>query len=138
MKDSILKDKAKAFGLRIIALCEYLGEKQEQAKGRVPHYAAKALVTNVMIKQIVRSGTSIAANISEGYYGQSADDFISKMSIALKEASETETWLEFLHDSGRLTDSEFTSIHDDCVELLKLLTSTIKTSKSRFLPKPRP
>jgi four helix bundle protein len=86
-----------------------------------------------MSKQILRSGTSIGANVKESIYAQSKLDFISKLSIALKESSETEYWLELLHQTGYITSNQFESIHNDCVELIeliKLLTSIVKSSKN--------
>jgi four helix bundle protein len=83
----------------------------------------------VMSKQLLRSGTNIGANVKEAIRGQSRADFISKMNIALKESSETEYWLEILHETDYLSDSEFTSIYSDSKEILKILTSIVKTSR---------
>jgi four helix bundle protein len=83
----------------------------------------------VMSKQMLRSGTAIGALIREAQYGQSPLDFIHKLSIALKEANETQYWLELLKDSEYIDESVFSSINDDCLELIKLLTSSIKTCK---------
>jgi len=106
-----------AFTLRIIKLHKYLiGEKKEY----------------VMSKQVYKSGTSIGANITEALYGESKKDFIHKMSIALKEANETEYWLVSLHQSNYLTEKQFESIKSDCLELIKLLTSIIFTSKKNM------
>ena len=80
-------------------------------------------------KQVIRSGTSIGANIKEAIRGQSKADFYAKMNIALKEASETEYWLELLHESDYITEEAFTSIYADCQELLRLLMSITKSSK---------
>ncbi|MFR1480175.1 MAG: four helix bundle protein [Hydrogeniiclostridium mannosilyticum] len=79
----------------------------------------------------MRCGTSIGANVKEAIRGQSKADFIAKLNISLKEASETEYWLELLHESEYLTDNQFDSLHRDCVELIKILTSIINTSKGR-------
>lgn len=83
----------------------------------------------VLSKQLLRSGTSIGANIREAEQAQSKIDFIHKLSIALKEANETEYWLELLNQSGYLEQKLFESLYIDCKEMLKLLTSIIKTSK---------
>ena len=81
-----------------------------------------------MSKQLLRSGTSIGANVREGQYAQSKKDFISKMNIALKEAGETDYWLEVIHSSTYLSDEEFASLDADNKELLKMLASIVKTS----------
>jgi four helix bundle protein len=104
-------DKSKAFALRIIRMYQFLcGEKKEY----------------ILSKQVLRSGTSIGANVKEAIRGQSKADFFAKMNIALKEASETEYWLELLHESGYLEQSQFESVYADCQELLKLLVSITK------------
>lgn len=114
-KRSILMDKSKAFALRIIKLYKYLCEQKNEY---------------VLSKQILRSGTSIGANIHEAFYAQSTADFISKLSISQKEDGETLYWLELLHDSSFIDDDAFKSIYDDCEELMKLLTVSIKKSKN--------
>ena len=83
----------------------------------------------VLSKQLLRSGTSIGANISEAQQGQSRADFVSKMSIALKEAAETKYWLRLLEATDYLTQKEFISLYDDCVEIEKMLTRIVKSSK---------
>ena len=83
----------------------------------------------VLSKQLLRSGTSIGANCREAAYAQSKQDFISKLSIALKETNETIYWLELLHDSNVISEESFNSVHNDALEILKLLISIIKTSK---------
>ena len=113
-KDNIIVDKSKAFAIRIIKLYQYLcAEKKEF----------------VLSKQLLRSGTSIGANVKEAIRGQSKADFISKLNISLKEASETEYWLELLQEAKYITNDEFESMKDDCIELIKLLTSIINSSK---------
>lgn len=82
-----------------------------------------------MSKQLLRCGTSIGANVREGQYAQSKKDFISKMNIALKEAGETDYWLDVIHSSTYLSDEEFTSLDTDNKELIKMLASIVKTSK---------
>ncbi len=111
--DSIAARKSKKFAVRIVKLYSYLCDKNEY----------------VLSKQILRCGTSIGANIAEGLYAQSRQDFISKMSIALKEAAETNYWLELLHDTNFITDQQFSSLNHDCSELIRILTSTIRTAK---------
>ena len=83
----------------------------------------------VMSKQLLRSGTSIGANVAEAEQAQSTPDFVSKMSIALKEASETKYWIRLLASTGYLTEAEIVSILNDCVEIEKILVSIIKSSK---------
>ena len=83
----------------------------------------------ILSKQILRSGTAIGALIREAEFGQSKADFRSKMSIALKEANETDYWLNLLKDTGYLTEKMFQSISDDCLELIKILVATVKTTK---------
>ena len=115
MKDSILLIKSKAFALRIVRLYKYLRERKE----------------SVIAKQMLRAGTSIGANIAESRYAQSKSDFASKLQIALKEAAETEYWLELLRDAELVkSDKAFASLCDDCTELIKLLTASVKTAKT--------
>lgn len=83
----------------------------------------------VLSKQLLRSGTSVGANIAEAEQAQSKADFISKMNIALKEAVETNYWLRLLQATDYLSETEFTSINSDCRELEKMLTAIVKTSK---------
>ena len=82
----------------------------------------------VMSKQVRRSGTSIGANVKEALRGQSKADFRTKMNIALKEASETEYWLELLHESDYITEEQFQSIIADNIEIIKILTSIVKNA----------
>lgn len=113
-KDNLIVQKSKAFALRIIKLYTYLcNDKKEY----------------ILSKQLLRSGTSIGANIKEAIRGQSMADFVFKLNISLKEASETEYWLELLHESEYLSDEQFNSIYADCVELLKILTAIINSSR---------
>ena len=115
-ENNLIVEKSKKFAIRIIKLFQYL-KKQKQE-----FYVST---------QLVRSGTSIGANVKEAIRGYSVDDFRFKLNISLKEASETEYWLELLYETGYLTEEEFTSIHADCVELIKLLTSIVKTTGSK-------
>ncbi len=115
-RENTIVDKSKGFAVRIVKLYQYLcAEKREF----------------VLSKQLLRSGTSIGANVKEAIRGQSKADFISKMSIALKEASETEYWLELLHETDFLDRKQFESIYADNQELLKILTSIVKASNER-------
>lgn len=112
INNNVLAEKSKAFAIRIVNLYKHLCDEKHEY---------------VLSKQILRSGTSIGANAHEAKQAQSRPDFYSKLGIALKEASETEYWLDLLHETGYITDSAFASIHADCVELIKILTATVKT-----------
>jgi len=113
-KESILRTKSYAFGVRVVRLSQFLvGEHKEY----------------VLSKQILRSGTAIGALIREAEYGISRADFRNKMSIALKEANETEYWLSILKDTDYINEKLFRSLTDDCVELIKMLIATVKTSR---------
>ena len=116
MKDSIIKDKTKDFALRIIKLYKYLTLTAD-----IKEY--------VISKQVLRSGTSIGANVKEALRGQSRPDFRAKMSIALKEASETEYWLELLHDSEYIDENSYTSSINDNIEIIKILTRIVKNTE---------
>lgn len=120
MKDSILKSKSKSFALRIIKMYNYLCDEKKEY---------------VMSKQVLRSGTSIGANIAKAFYAQSEADFIAKLYISRKEAGETLYWIDLLKESSYLSDDVAISISIDCDELLKLLTSSIKTMKSKQSPR---
>ena len=115
-KDNAILDLSKLFAIRIIRLYKYLvAEKQEY----------------ILSKQILRSGTSIGANVRESVNAQSTMDFISKLSIALKEANETEYWLELLHETDYLNDSQYQSIYADCRIILSTLTKIIVVKKKK-------
>ena len=113
-KNNMIQDESKAFAIRIINLYKYLRENKHEL---------------VLSKQLLRSGTSIGANISESVFGQSDMDFISKLSIALKESNETRYWLELLHETTYLDDKQFISIYDDCEKIKATLINTINTTK---------
>ncbi len=115
MKDSIIHTKSYAFSLRIIKLYSFLIEKKEY----------------VMSKQLLRSWTAIWALVREAEFWQSRADFIHKLSVALKEANESEYWLSLLYDSWFLKKEEFESIHEDSLELIKMLASSVKTLKTQ-------
>lgn len=84
-----------------------------------------------MSKQVMRSGTSVGANMREAKYAQSHNDFIAKAQIALKEAGETAYWLELLFESEYMSEQEYTSIYADCEELIRLLVASLKTAKAK-------
>ncbi len=106
---------SKAFALRVIKLYQFLKNEKQ---------------IFVLSKQILRSGTSIGANVRESVNAQSRIDFINKLNIALKEANETEYWLELIHESGFIDDKQFDSIYNDCGKIAATLTKIIKTTKS--------
>lgn len=112
--NNIVVDKSKAFAIRIINLYKYLCSEKSEF---------------VLSKQLLRSGTSIGANVKEAIRGQSKTDFAHKMNISLKEASETEYWLELLNETNYITEQQFESIISDCTELIKLLTAIVKSSR---------
>ena len=111
MKDNIIVKKTFAFSVRVMNLHKYLTEQRKEY---------------IVSKQICKSGTSIGANVSEAQRAQSTADFVSKMKVALKEANETQYWLQLLHETKHITDKEFESMHSDLVEILKLLTAICK------------
>lgn len=115
VRESVVGEKSLAFGKRIAKCYRYLKDKKKET---------------VMSKQLLRCGTSIGANVREGLYAQSRKDFISKLNIALKEAGETDYWLDVIHSAEYFTDDEYQSLKEDNDELLKLLTSIIKTTKN--------
>ena len=117
MAENILRVKSYNFAIRIVKLSQYLiNEKKEF----------------VISNQVLRSGTAVGALIRESEYGQTKRDFIHKLSLSLKEASETEYWLCILKDTGYLEENLYNSLIDDCRELLKLLTASVKTAKKSY------
>lgn len=113
---NVVFDKSKAFAIRIVNLHNYLADEKREY---------------VLSKQMLRSGTSIGANIAEGICAVSNNEFSAKMHIAYKECSETLYWLELLKDTNYLTEKEFISIEQDCRELIKLLSAITKTTKRK-------
>ena len=113
--DSILEQKSFQFAVRIVNLCKHLSNTKKEYK---------------LSKQLLRSGTSIGANISEARQAQSKADFISKLSIALKETTETKYWIRLMAATEYLTEQEYSSIYSDCIELEKMLVASVKTSKT--------
>ena len=120
MANSVLQDKSLAFAVRIVKFYKYLSDEKREY---------------VLSKQILRSGTSIGANVSESKNAQSNADFINKLSIALKEADETRYWLELLRLSDIISKEEFEPLDKDAAELVALLTASIKTLKSKITNK---
>ena len=112
--DNLLYELSKKFALRIIKLYSYLINENHEL---------------IMSKQVYRSGTSIGANTRESRNAQSRMDFLNKLNIALKEADETAYWLDLLHATDYIDDKQYESIDTDCSELIKLLTSIIKSLK---------
>jgi len=117
-KENVIKEKSYSFALRMIKAYKFLSTEQREF---------------VLSKQMLRSGTAIGALIREAEFAQSTPDFIHKLSIALKETNETEYWISLLKDSEYISQEAFNSIHFDCVELIKLLTSIINTSKQKII-----
>lgn len=116
MERNVIHEKSLDFAVRIVRLCRFLEEG---------HYEY------VISKQILRCGTSVGANIRESRNAQSNADFISKLSIALKEADETQFWLDVLYHSETIDERMYESLNNDVKELIALLTSIIKTMKSK-------
>jgi len=116
VKKNIIKEKSFAFALRIVKLNRFLSEEKREF---------------VLSKQLLRSGTAVGALVREAEQAESKADFIHKMAIALKEANETDYWVELLYQAKIIDKTGFESIKPDITELLKLLTSIIKSSKSR-------
>ena len=113
--ENILRPKSYKFALRIVEMYKLLSSERKEF---------------VLSKQVLRSGTSVGAMIMEAEHAQSKADFLNKMNVALKEINETEYWLMLLKDSGYLSETEYESINKDCVELIRLLISTVKTLKA--------
>ena len=114
--DNVVVDKSKAFAVRMVKMYQYLSRENNEY---------------VLSKQVLRSGTSIGANVKEAIRAQSKPDFISKMQIALKEASETEYWIELLTETEYVSEKQAESLLADCQELLKMLTTIIKSAKAK-------
>ena len=115
-KESVTHTKSKLFAIRIIKFYKYLTEEKKEF---------------IISKQLMRSGTSIGANIRESYFAQSQADFIHKLNIALKEADETAYWLELLVESNIIEEHMFNSLYTDVKEIIALLVASIKTAKEK-------
>jgi four helix bundle protein len=111
-------EKSFKFGVRIIKFYLYMGKENKNIQS--------------LLKQILRSGTSLGANITEAQSAVTKKDFINKLGIALKESKETDYWLRLLRKSEIIEEKEFNSINQDCLEIIKLLTSIIKSSKTKI------
>ena len=115
MKDSIISQKSFDFAIRIVNLYKYLKDNKKEF---------------VLSKQLLRSGTSVGANIEEALGGQSKKDFISKLSVAYKESRETLYWIKILNKSRYLNQNQSLSLINDCEEIIKIITRILKTSKN--------
>ena len=116
MADSVLRIKSKEFAKDIVFLCR-----------KLKHNGVESSLTN----QLLRCGTSVGANLHEAQYAQGTKDFISKLEIALKECNESEYWLELLYETNSLSESEFKDFHNKCIELRRMLVSSVTTLKSK-------
>ena len=117
MEENFLQNKSMQFSIRMVELYKKLSSEGREY---------------VLSKQILRSGTSVGANIREARRAQSSPDFYSKLTISLKEADETQYWLELLHRTGYISDETFDSINADCEELIRLLVSITKTLRNKM------
>ncbi len=115
MAESVMLEKAKDFAVEIVFLCKSIKEEKRES---------------VMTNQLIRSGTSIGANIHESKYGHSTADFIAKMQIALKECYESEYWLELLNRTQFLSDEQYKSLKNSCGAIRRMLISSINTVSS--------
>ena len=120
MEKNILYDKSYAFSIRVVKLTQYLNSEKKEY---------------ILSKQIIRSGTAICALTSESKFAQSGADFLNKLMVALKEANETQYWINLLYDTGYITQSMHDSLLKDCRELVGLLVSITKTLKNKGITK---
>ena len=117
MKQNVVKEKSMTFAIRIVKLYQFLqGEQKEY----------------ILSKQLLRSGTSVGAMVREAEHSESKADFIHKTAIAQKEINETLYWLELLKETGYITLEQYESINSDAIEIIKIITSIIKTTKQNF------
>ena len=116
MNDSVLRDKSKDFAKSVVFLCRKLKEER---------------VESVLLNQLLRAGTSVGANIHEAQYAQGTKDFVSKFEIALKECNESEYWLELLKETKCLSEEEYTVFRNFCIELRRMLVSSVTTLKNK-------
>ena len=116
MADSILRTKSKTFAKDIVFLCRKI--KQNGVEG-------------TLLNQLLRSGTSVGANVHEAQYAQGTKDFISKLEIALKECNESEYWLELLYETDSIGEVEFKAFQKECIELRRMLVSSVTTLKNK-------
>ena len=115
--DNVVSDKSFLFAIRIVRLYQYLVDTRHEY---------------ILSKQLLKSGTSVGANIREALRGQSRQDFVAKMNISLKEICETEYWIELLYKTDYISEQEFKSIIADCRELGKILTRIVKTTREKL------
>ncbi|NDP19596.1 MAG: four helix bundle protein [Paludibacter sp.] len=117
MRDNVVKDKSILFAIRIVKLYKHLTEIKKEY---------------VLSKQVLRSGTSVGAMVCEAEHAESPLDFIHKMAIAQKEMNETIYWLELLTKTDYISEEQFENINNDALEIIKLITSIIKTAKANL------
>lgn len=117
MKENILKEKSFLFAIRIINLYKFLKKEHKEF---------------VLSQQIIKSGTSVGAIVRESEHAESLKDFVHKLSIGLKEINETEYWLDLLFATEYINEKMYDSLKSDCIELIKLLTASVKTSKTKI------
>ena len=117
MSESILRTRSKSFAKEIILLCRTLRENK---------------VEYVLTDQLLRCGTSVGANIHEAQYAQGAKDFVSKFEITLKECNESEYWLQLLFDVGSISKEDYEKIQKECIELRRMLVSSVKKIKEKI------
>ena len=120
MKENILVDLSKQFAVDIVNLCTEIKEHRK---------------SNVLLNQLLRSGTSIGANIHEANYASSKADFINKLQIALKECYETDYWLELFQNTNMITASEYTELYAKCSKIRRLLIASVTTAKENTISK---
>lgn len=116
MANSALRNKSKEFAKSIVFFCRKMKQND---------------VESALINQLLRCGTSVGANIHEAQYAQGTKDFISKFEIALKECNESEYWLELLYETNRISEVEFKSFKNECIELRRMLVSSVNTIKNK-------
>lgn len=114
--DNVIENKSFQFAMRIVRLYKFLCEEKKEY---------------ILSKQLLRAGTSIGANVTESQQAQSKPDFVSKISVALKEASETKYWIKLLGATEYLSENQTKSILDDCVEIEKILVTILKSAKNQ-------
>lgn len=113
MMDNIIETKSFDFAVRIVKMCRYLAEEKKE---------------HVLSKQLLRSGTSIGANVAEAEHGQSRADFVAKMTISLKEANETYYWLRLIYKTDLINEKAFRSMENEIKEIISILTAICKTA----------
>ncbi len=117
MADSILRTKSKEFAKSIVVLCRNL--KRNGVEG-------------ALVNQLLRSGTSVGANVHEAQYAQGTKDFISKLEIALKECNESEYWLELLYETDDLTEEIYSTLRKECIDIRRMMVSSVTTLKKKL------